>query len=146
MASRYTPDFVHMQAKELYAKFKDNYNKDLRGEGDFVYAELASISNSEDEKSFFLRLDNMNRSQKVEDFFFYDIILVERNLYLPVAFFWALFFILKLGKDKYFSYIQKGALLGLLRKHGYTPVDIQLHFFGIYASVHARKVLGKEAK
>ncbi len=146
MAAVYTLEFVHKHAKEMYAKFKENHNKNLAFNEDFLFAELASFTSKEEEYFFFKSLDAMNKSKNIEDFFFYDIILVERNLYLPIAFFWALFFIFKLGNEKYFNYIQKGALLGLLRKHGYTAVDIQLHFFGIYASVHARKVLPKEAK
>ncbi len=144
MASLYIPEFVQKHARELYTSFHKEHNAKLSGESNFVCGELASLSSQAEENSFFNSLEAMNKKQDIQDFLFYDIVLVERNLYLPPALCWALFFVMKLGKKRYKNYIQQGAILGLLQKHGYTMVDIQLHFFGIYASVHARKIIDKE--
>ncbi len=117
----YLPFYAQKEAKELSKAF-DNKN--------VFCGKLAQIEPEEILQSF----ENTR-----EKFFFYDIILPERNLHYPSYFLHSLYAKKILGNAKYNEYIQKGALFGILYKQNFNIQSINFHFGGAFASLIATK-------
>ncbi len=121
---RYLPSYAYEDAKKLVQNLSDLH---------FFCGVLASNKNQSSNLLFNSCTKNSNT------FFFYDIILPERNIYYPSYFVHSFYAKIILGKKCYQEYIKNGALFGILHKNNFKIEKILFRFGGAFAAVFAQK-------